>query len=462
MITKHPAITRLAAAFASLALAATSAYAALLETKVFSTTELAYAADVSNSDLLTGKAATATGWNTGGGATTAQLNDGIHGGSFFDVGNSVQGTWTTVGATAIYNLGPGANNLGYDLTSIQTIAAWVNAGFGNQAYTVDVKLKGETSYTTLATVDCELRPSDGGATKVTLTDDGGVLASGVEFIRFTLNQVNAGANDGAFMPREFDVFGVSTGGDTTPPTIVTVNPTDNASGVAGTTALVATFDENILSGTGKITIKNLDTSDLTEIPVDDSQVSVAGAVLTIHPTVGLAALTNYAIRIDTGAIKDLASNPFAGIADDTTWNFTTSSLVQTKVFSTTELAYDGDVSNSDLLTGLTATLNGNSNWNIDGSHGGANPAQLNDWVHGGNFYAVGGGCQGAQPNPGATAEYNFRTQCQQLGLRPHLDPKHRRLGQRGFRQSGLYGGSQAHRRVGLHTLGGGKLSAAGN
>jgi len=324
MKTKHPAITRLAAAFASLALAATSANAALLQTKVFSTTELAYAADVSNSDLLTGKAATTTGWNTGGGATTAQLNDGIHGGSFFDVGNSVQGTWTTVGATAIYNLGPGANNLGYDLTSIQTIAAWVNAGFGNQAYTVDIKLKGATNYTTLATVDYEPLALAGiGATKVTLTDSTGVLARGVEFIRFTANSVNGGQNDGAFVFREIDVFGTPTGIDSTPPQISTLAPADNASNVPAYANLVLTFNENIAPDSGNITIENLSASTQSVIPVGDPQVSLSGAVLTINPSTNLAPNTNYAIRIGSGAIKDLSGNPFAGIANDTTWNFST-------------------------------------------------------------------------------------------------------------------------------------------
>ena len=405
-----------AAAVAAFALAATPATATPVQTPVSSADELAYAADVSNTDLLTGLTATTTGtWKPDSGASVTRLNDGVHGGSFFAVENQVQAAFGVVGSTATYNLGAGANNLGYDITSIQSIAAWVNVGFGNQAYTVDVKLKGETSYTTLATVDCELRPTDGGATKVTLTDGAGVLASGVEFIRFTLNPVNAGANDGAFMPREFDVFGVSTGGDTTPPTIVTVNPTDNASGVTGTTALVATFDENILSGIGNITIKNLSTSTETVIPVGTPQVSVASAVLTIHPSTSLAPNTNYAIWIDNTAIKDLANNPFAGIADDTTWNFTTSSQVQTKVFSATELDYAGNVSSTDLLTGLTATLNGNSTWNIDGNHGGANPVQLNDGVHGGSFFNVGNTCQGAQPNPGATAEYNLGLGANNLG-----------------------------------------------
>ena len=315
----------LAAALASLALAATSARATLVQTKVFSTTELAYSADVSTSDLLTGLTPTTTGWNTGNGSTTAQLNDGIYGRSFATAGNKVEGTWTTVGATATYDLGLGANNQGYNLTSIQTFAAWVNVGFGNQAYTVDVKLVGAASYTTLATVSYQPLTLNGiGATKVTLTDDAGVLATRVEFIRFTANSVNAGQNSGAFVFREIDVFGTPTA-NSTPPQISTLAPLNHASGVLVGANLVATFSENIARGTGNITIKNLKTSSLTVIPVSDSQVSISGAVLTINPTADLATSTNYAIRIDATAIKDLANNPFAGISNDTTWNFSTAS-----------------------------------------------------------------------------------------------------------------------------------------
>ena len=196
---------------AACGLAATSANAALIQTKVSSADELAYSADVSNSDLLTGLTATTTGWNLTNGSTTPELNDGIHGRTFVTAGNSVEGTWTTVGATAIYNLGLGSGGLGFDLTNLQTIAAWVNVGFGNQAYTVDLKLKGAPSYTTLATVDYQpLAAGAIGATKVTLTDDSGVLATGVEFIRFTANSVNGGQNAGAFVFRELDVAGTAT------------------------------------------------------------------------------------------------------------------------------------------------------------------------------------------------------------------------------------------------------------
>jgi hypothetical protein len=198
--------TRLAITLAVLAGVTIPASAVLVQTKVFSATELAYSADVSTTDLLAGKTATSvSGWNSGNGSTVAELNDGIHGGS----GTPVEGTWTTVGATATYNLGLGANNLGYDLTSIQTIAAWVGVGLGNQAYTVEVKLVGATSYTSLATVDYQPLGSAVGATKVTLTHTTGVLATGVEYIRFTANSVNGGANSGAFVFREIDVFGTS-------------------------------------------------------------------------------------------------------------------------------------------------------------------------------------------------------------------------------------------------------------
>ncbi len=303
----------------SATLAATAAY---VQTKVSSSTELAYAADVSTSDLLAGLTATTTGWNLTNGSTTPELNDGIHGVSFATAGNLVQGTWTTVGATAIYNLGLGSSNLGYTLTSIQTIAAWTNAGFGNQAYTVEIKLKGAVSYITLATVNFQpFTSTQGGATKVTLSNPSGVLASGVEFIKFTANSVNGGANAGAYVFRELDVFGTPSE-DPTPPTVANLSPADDAIAVPLSINLVATFSKNIARGTGDITIKNLGTSELTVIPVDDSQVSVSNAVLTINPSNNLAASTTYAIHIDATAIKDLANNPFAGISDDTTWNFT--------------------------------------------------------------------------------------------------------------------------------------------
>jgi hypothetical protein len=114
-------------------------------------------------------------------------------------------------------------------------------------------------------------------------------------------------------------------GDTLPPVISTLNPTDEATGVSVGANLVATFSENIARGkSGNITVKNLTDGTNTTIPVTDTvQVSISGAVLTINPTANLLSVKNYAVQIDSTAIKDLANNAFAGITNDTTWNFAT-------------------------------------------------------------------------------------------------------------------------------------------
>jgi hypothetical protein len=112
--------------------------------------------------------------------------------------------------------------------------------------------------------------------------------------------------------------------NTTPPTVVTLSPADGATNVALSTNLVATFSESIAPGTGNLTLKNLTDGTQSVVAVTDgTQVSFAGAILTINPTADFLANKTYAVRIDAGAIKDLSNTPFAGIADDTTWNFTT-------------------------------------------------------------------------------------------------------------------------------------------
>lgn len=181
----------------------------MIVTKVFSATPLTYSADVSKSDLLTGLTPVTTGWHTINNASTLELTDGIHGLTFKEVaGDLIQGAFSTVGATAIYNLGTGANGLGYDIASIQSIADWRDSGFGNQAWTLAVKSVDGSDFVDLATVDYQpLAASDGGTTKVTLTDPSGVIAKGVESIKITANSITGGSKNKSFIWRELDVFG---------------------------------------------------------------------------------------------------------------------------------------------------------------------------------------------------------------------------------------------------------------
>lgn len=126
-------------------------------------------------------------------------------------------------------------------------------------------------------------------------------------------------------------FTTAAGADVTAPTISSTSPTDNATDVAITANITITFDEDVQFGTGNITLRennagwaNLEVFDVTtDIGGGAGTVSISGNVLTIEPTADFTNSREYAIRIDATAIDDLASNSFAGIADDTTISFTT-------------------------------------------------------------------------------------------------------------------------------------------
>lgn len=294
------------------------------DVKVSAVGETAYLNDANPADLLQGLTATTTGWNTGNGAHPSKLTDGSGGMSFADAGNTVDGAWTTVGATAVYQLGAGTNGTGYDIFSLQSIASWTNVAFGNQAWTLEVKpVNG--SFASLATVNYQPLTTVG-STKVVMSGASGALASGIEAIRITASQVNGGGNAGAFVWRELDVFGQASAAsvnDGQPPILVSLGPATQTTGVTPDSALVATFNENIVAGTGSVHLRNLDTAQETAIPVTDSRISFSGNKLTITPSSRFSFFTRYSVRIDAGAVTDFFTNAFAGIGDDTTWQFTT-------------------------------------------------------------------------------------------------------------------------------------------
>lgn len=163
-----------------------------------------FAGNVSNSDLIEGNLGTYSGFSTSTGHPT-NLNDGLHG------DDSVSGiAWVqSSGAVATWNLGLGDNGLGYDITSIRSIAAWGSADFDNQLYDIHIKKVGEVSFSPLYSVSL-LTPSSSGSTQFTLTDSTGVLASGVVELQFQFSE-NASTLDGNSTTfREIDIFGFST------------------------------------------------------------------------------------------------------------------------------------------------------------------------------------------------------------------------------------------------------------
>ena len=117
------------------------------------------------------------------------------------------------------------------------------------------------------------------------------------------------------------------------------SPADNATDIALTASLVATFNKNIQFGTGTIRLYDSD-DDLiesfnvaTEVGTGNGQVSIAGAVLTINPTASMEGGKVHYVQIDSTAIENLNDVAFAGIADETTWNFTTTAAVTNLVLN---------------------------------------------------------------------------------------------------------------------------------
>ncbi|WP_197464079.1 Ig-like domain-containing protein [Rufibacter sp. DG15C] len=144
-------------------------------------------------------------------------------------------------------------------------------------------------------------------------------------------------------------------------------PADNATGVATATDLTVTFNEAVKLGTtGTFTLNNL--SDGTNSALI---ASATGSTVTLTSATALVPGKNYAIQIAAGSVTDLAGNAFAGITDNTTWNFATASVatpvittaVSTVTFGITAInkfsaAQSYEFSASDLTGNVTVAVTG--------------------------------------------------------------------------------------------------------
>jgi hypothetical protein len=127
-----------------------------------------------------------------------------------------------------------------------------------------------------------------------------------------------------------------------PPSFTNLSPADGSVNVAVNTNLTVTFNEEISAGSGQITLKNLTNGTQTAIDITDgTQVSISGNILTINPTSDLLLGKAYAVQITLGAIVDVAGDAFAGILNDTTWNFTTVSNAPPKIIKVNEGFFGG-------------------------------------------------------------------------------------------------------------------------
>ncbi len=105
--------------------------------------------------------------------------------------------------------------------------------------------------------------------------------------------------------------------------LVATSPANGETEVLATRDLVLTFSQHIAPGAGHITLRNLTDATDTAVPADDARLRYEDNVLTLDANGLLDWSTEYAILIDAGAILGDGGAPFEGIADDSTWTFTT-------------------------------------------------------------------------------------------------------------------------------------------
>ena len=108
------------------------------------------------------------------------------------------------------------------------------------------------------------------------------------------------------------------------PVISSLSPADDATGVSTTANLVLTFNEIVDVETGNVTIYKQDDTLVEAIDVTSGQVTGTGTTtIVVDPTSAFDELQAYYVQIDATAFDDVSSNSYAGIANETSWTFTT-------------------------------------------------------------------------------------------------------------------------------------------
>jgi hypothetical protein len=107
------------------------------------------------------------------------------------------------------------------------------------------------------------------------------------------------------------------------PTVSTLSPADDAVDVAVDSNLVITFSEAVDAETGDIRLYKFDD---TLVETFDVTTDISGSgttTITINPTSDLDNNQAYYVQIDATAFDSASNGSYAGIADETTWSFTT-------------------------------------------------------------------------------------------------------------------------------------------
>lgn len=149
----------------------------------------------------------------------------------------------------------------------------------------------------------------------------------------------------------------TTGVDTTAPAVAFFTPVDGSGGLPISSNIRINFNELILKGSsGTITIyRSGDNSVFETINVTSPNITTNLGTVTIDPVGTLESAGSYYVQITPGAIEDTSGNDFVGIADSTTWNFSTAQppITATGPFGISQNARAGTV-----IGQLNSNING--------------------------------------------------------------------------------------------------------
>ncbi len=111
------------------------------------------------------------------------------------------------------------------------------------------------------------------------------------------------------------------------PVVSDFSPDDDSTDVPIDKDLIITFDMAVDAESGYIKLYKTTGDILIQSFNVETDISGSGSTtITANPTSNLDYSTDYYIKIDATAFDDAASNSYAGISDETTWNFTTEDI----------------------------------------------------------------------------------------------------------------------------------------
>lgn len=142
-------------------------------------------------------------------------------------------------------------------------------------------------------------------------------------VAYTIDFADLAGNNGVQVTATTDGSAVTY--DNSAPTVVTYSPADDATGVGISSNLDLTFDDNIVAGAGNVVIyRASDDAVIETIDITTASATFDGTTgVSINPAANFAYSTAYYVQIDATAIDNTVGLTYAGIADKTTWNFTT-------------------------------------------------------------------------------------------------------------------------------------------